>query len=115
MTTPAGEPHLDLVSAVDTAGDTALDAAPDARDGEELDVEAERDKWRERAVIWRERALAAELIAKELGAHVNDLKDNLEDVRLAMRELSAQRQLPAARVGSYTGWRGYVARVLDLD
>jgi hypothetical protein len=124
MTTPAGEPHLDLVpehgALVDQpAGSPAVsesvDTPPDAPGAETPDVEAERDKWRERAVVWRERALASELIAKELGAHLNDVKENLEDVRLAMRELVDQRSLSAPRPAPYTGWRAYVARLLDLD
>ncbi len=127
MTTPAGEPHLDLVpedgvTATLPDGSLALPGlAAGSVDRDTPDVEAERDKWRERAVIWRERALAAELIAKQQGAHLNDVKENLEDIRLAMRGLVDQKfdqkAVPAAPHPALpqTGWKAYVVRLLDLE
>jgi hypothetical protein len=101
-------------------GGGAVTPAPSAEGGEpEPDLEAERDKWRERAIVWRERALAADVVAKELGAHLADVRENLADVRIAMRaltELTEQRPaLGAPSVVPRTGWRAYVARLLDLD
>jgi hypothetical protein len=123
MTTPAGEHHLDLVSEAGATaplpdGSLALPGlAAGSVDRDTPDVEAERDKWRERAVIWRERALAAELIAKQQGAHLNDVKENLEDIRLAMRGLVDQTALPVAPRPELpqTGWKAYVVRLLELD
>jgi hypothetical protein len=121
MTTPAGEPHLDLVpedgvTAPLPDGSLALPGlAAGSVDGD-ASLETERDKWRERAVIWRERALAAELIAQQQGAHLDDVKENLEDIRLAMRGLVDQKAVPAAsRPLPQPAWKAYVVRLLDLD
>jgi hypothetical protein len=51
-------------------------------------LQADRDLWRERAVVWRERAMGADMLVKTLNAHMSDLQVNLEDLRLAMRVLS---------------------------
>jgi hypothetical protein len=53
-------------------------------------LEADRDLWRERAVVWRERAMGADMLVKTLNAHMSDLKINLEDLRLAMRVLDRE-------------------------
>lgn len=50
-------------------------------------VEADRDLWRERAVVWRERAMGADMLIKALNAHMSDLQISLEDLRFAMRVL----------------------------
>lgn len=90
------------------AGTNGVEAEPD--------VEAERDRWRERAIVWRERALAAEVVAKEMSAHLADVRENLEDVRVAMRALTEQQAAIGARpTRPRTGWRAYVAQLLDLD
>jgi hypothetical protein len=68
-------------------------------------LEADRDLWRERAVVWRERAMGADMLVKTLNAHMSDLQINLEDLRLAMRVLGNEGtdvreprgQLPAPR------------------
>ncbi len=51
-------------------------------------LEADRDLWRERAVVWRERAMGADMLVKALNEHMSDLQVNLEDLRMAMRFLS---------------------------
>ncbi len=105
---PSVKPH-------DNAGSVTPAPGPDGVESEP-DVEAERDKWRERAILWRERALAAEVVAKELGEHLADVRENLEDVRAAMRALIEQRSAIGARSATpRSGWREYVARLLDLD
>ena len=57
------------------------------------------------------------MIAKQQGAHLNDVKENLEDIRLAMRGLSDQKAVPAAPSPALpqTGWKAYVVRLLELD
>jgi hypothetical protein len=57
-------------------------------------LEADRDLWRERAVVWRERAMGADMLVKTLNAHMSDLQINLEDLRLAMRVMSANTPVP---------------------
>ena len=47
-------------------------------------MEADRDLWRERAVVWRA-AMGADMLVKTLNADMSDLQINLEDLRLAMR------------------------------
>ena len=142
LTTAVGEPEIDLVSETlerdgpggdaqerhaplvwrsptDEPDDNAAAVTPaPSRDGLEPqpDLDAERDRWRERAIVWRERALAAEVVAKEMGAHLADVKENLEDVRVAMRALTEQQAAISARPARpRTGWRAYVAHLLDLD
>ena len=46
-----------------------------------LQVRAERDRWRERAVLWHERALAAEKLVELLQDHVGDLQAISRDLR----------------------------------
>lgn len=78
------------------------------------ELEAERDKWRERAVIWRERAMAADVVAKELRAHMADLQANLEDVRVVIRTLAEQNTAAAPQTVSVEpAKRGLLARMLD--
>jgi hypothetical protein len=77
------------------------------------ELEAERDKWRERAIVWRERALAAELLAKELGAHLADVRASLEDLRAVVR---AWVQEPAAGPSSpppTPWWRRSLTRLVE--
>jgi hypothetical protein len=57
-------------------------------------LEADRDLWRERAVVWRERAMGADILVKALNAHMSDLQINLEDLRLAMRVLGNEGVAP---------------------
>ena len=52
-------------------------------------LEADRDRWRERAVVWRERAMGADLVVKSLNDHMADLRDNLEDFRMVIRAMSS--------------------------
>lgn len=52
-------------------------------------LEDDRNLWRERAVVWRERALGADMMVKALNAHMSDLRFNVEDLRMAMRAMSA--------------------------
>jgi hypothetical protein len=57
-------------------------------------LEADRDLWRERAIVWRERAMGADVLVKTLNAHLSDLQINLEDLRSAMRMLEAGSPAP---------------------
>jgi hypothetical protein len=57
-------------------------------------LEADRDLWRERAVVWRERAMGADTLVKALNNHMSDLQINLEDLRLAMRVLAGDGVAP---------------------
>ena len=63
------------------AANGEADAAPTAGVTSERASELASDHWRERAVVWRERALAAELVAKVLQRNLNDLHATLEDLR----------------------------------
>ena len=62
-------------------------------------LEADRDLWRERAIVWRERAMGADMLVKTLNAHMSDLQINLEDLRMAMRVMSANTPRPARTTG----------------
>ena len=76
------------------------------------ELEAERDKWRERAIVWRERALAAELLAKELGAHLADVRANLEDLRAVVRAWAQEPAMsPAAPPTAW--WRRSLIRLVE--
>ena len=74
-------------------------------------LEADRDLWRERAVVWRERAMGADMLVKALNAHMSDLQINLEDLRLAMRVLANEgawhrrSPAPSSRLPDLS-WRG---------
>jgi hypothetical protein len=79
-------------------------------------LEADRDRWRERAVVWRERAMGADLLVKTLNAHMSDLQVNLEDLRAAMRMLGNARNAPddpPAITGPTPPNRGVITRFLE--
>jgi hypothetical protein len=79
-------------------------------------LEADRDLWRERAVVWRERAMGADMLVKTLNAHMSDLQINLEDLRLAMRVMSANTPVPPeprAELPAQTPRRSGIDRFLD--
>jgi hypothetical protein len=79
-------------------------------------LEADRDLWRERAVVWRERAMGADMLVKTLNAHMSDLQINLEDLRLAMRVMSANTPVPPeprAELPAQTPRRSGIDRLLD--
>jgi hypothetical protein len=74
-------------------------------------LEADRDMWRERAVVWRERAIGADMLVKALNEHMSDLQVNLDDLRVAMRALGqeplsdARPELPRQDLGWRRGER----------
>jgi hypothetical protein len=79
-------------------------------------LETDRDLWRERAVVWRERAMGADMLVKTLNAHMSDLQINLEDLRLAMRVMSANTPVPPeprAELPAQTPRRSGIDRFLD--
>ncbi len=79
-------------------------------------LEADRDLWRERAVVWRERAMGADMLVKTLNAHMSDLQINLEDLRLAMRVMSANTPVPPeprAELPAQTPRRSGIDRFLE--
>ena len=105
--------RLDPVTTTDLASTTEL--APSTS---ELiaSLEADRDLWRERAVVWRERAMGADMLVKTLNAHMSDLQINLEDLRLAMRVMSANTPVPPeprAELPAQTPRRSGIDRFLD--
>jgi hypothetical protein len=51
--------------------------------------ELESEHWRERAVVWRERALAAELVSRMLQRNLDDLRASLEDLRREAQAVAA--------------------------
>ena len=76
----------------------------------------ESDHWRERAVIWRERTIAAELVAKMLQRNLDDLHATLEDLRREAKAVATAQELEAAthRTGSsMSPWRRFVRDVYD--
>ena len=52
-------------------------------------LEADRDRWRERAIVWRERAMGADMLVNSLNDHMAALRVNLEDLRMAIRVMSS--------------------------
>ena len=105
--------RLDPVTTTELASTTEL--APSTS---ELiaSLEADRDLWRERAVVWRERAMGADMLVKTLNAHMSDLQINLEDLRLAMRVMSANTPVPPeprAELPAQTPRRSGIDRFLD--
>ncbi len=48
-------------------------------------LEDDRDRWRERAVVWRERAMGSDQMVKALNAHMSDLQLIVEDLRMVLR------------------------------
>ena len=74
------------------------------------------DHWRERAVIWRERALAAELVAKVLQRNLNDLHATLEDLRREAKAVATAQELEAAthrRGSGKSPWRRFARDMYD--
>jgi hypothetical protein len=105
----------DPVAATDLAPTTTTELAPSTA---ELiaSLEADRDLWRERAVVWRERAMGADMLVKTLNAHMSDLQINLEDLRLAMRVMSANTPVPPeprAELPAQTPRRSGIDRLLE--
>jgi hypothetical protein len=79
-------------------------------------LEADRDHWRERAVVWRERAMGADMLVKTLNAHMSDLRINLEDLRMAMRPTSANTPAapePSGSLPAQTPRRSRLDRLLE--
>jgi hypothetical protein len=81
-----------------TPADTPAELGPagDAPRAAPRSVEADLDHWRERAVLWRERALAAELVSRMLQRNLDDLRANLDDLRASTSHplpISASRML----------------------
>lgn len=78
-------------------------------------AQLECDHWRERAVLWRERALAAELVVKMLQRNLDDLRANLEDLRNDSREaeLQAPESAPNRFVSEMSPWRRFVRDVYE--
>ena len=80
--------HRDLASQeqADSNGDSP-DASPDdqivapSSDRAAEELESEHGLGDERAVVWRARAMAAELVAKMLQRNLDDLRANVEDLR----------------------------------
>jgi hypothetical protein len=89
---------------------------PASRVTSELATDLASDHWRERAVIWRERAIAAELVAKMLQRNLDDLHATLEDLRREAKAVATAQELEAAthRTGSaMSPWRRFVRDVYD--
>src|SRR3954469_18843550 len=86
------------------AANGEADAASTVGETSQRASELASDHWRERAVIWRERTLAAELLAKVLQRNLNDLHATVEDLRREARAVAAAQELEAAthRTGSAT-------------
>ncbi len=113
---------LDDQVELDLTANGRVTANGEAADGPTSRVTSERasdlasDHWRERAVIWRERALAAELVAKMLQRNLDDLHATLEDLRREAKAVATAQELEAAthRTGSATSpWRRFVRDVYD--
>jgi hypothetical protein len=75
---------------------TSRPALPGTSPNELAALESDRDSWQERAVIWRERALASLALARELQDHIDDLRANIDDLRLATQAGSAEAVESAA-------------------
>ena len=93
-----------------TAGES--NAGPSSERGSEL----ASDHWRERAVLWRERAIAAELVAKMLQRNLDDLHASLEDLRREAKAVATAKQLDAATNRTDTvmpPWRRFVRDLTD--
>jgi hypothetical protein len=79
-------------------------------------TQLESDHWRERAVLWRERALAAELVVKMLQRNLDDLRANVEDLRVEQRELAKRQELESAShraASEMSPWRRFVNDMSD--
>ena len=77
-------------------------------------VELESEHWRERAIVWRERAMGAELVAKMLQRNLDDLRANVEDLRLKVEAAAAaDAKRTAAIASAQTPWRRFVRDMYD--
>jgi hypothetical protein len=107
-------PELDLAGQELAELGGAPAATPDDEDllGPSSDRAAElvTDHWRERAIVWRERAMGAELVAKMLQRNLDDLRANLEDLRLKVEAADEQR---AAIASSASPWRRFARDMYD--
>ena len=77
-------------------------------------VELESEHWRERAIVWRERAMGAELVAKMLQRNLDDLRANLDDLRLKVEAAAAADAKRAAAItAAETPWRRFARDMYD--
>src|SRR3954451_3136340 len=74
-----------------TANGEAADP-PVSRGSSERAGDLASDHWRERAVLWRERAIAAELVAKMLQRNLDDLHATLEDLRREAKAVATAQE-----------------------
>ena len=94
---PAGQPEHAIGPGEDRPGEMVL-----STNGSQLStelapttaeliaaLEADRDRWRERAIVWRERAMGADMLVNSLNDHMAALRVNLEDLRMAIRVMSS--------------------------
>ena len=106
--------ELDLTANGPAVANGEAADGPTSRVTSERASDLESDHWRERAVIWRERAQAAELVAKMLQRNLDDLHATLEDLRREAKAVATAQELEAAthRTGSaMTPWRRFVRDV----
>jgi hypothetical protein len=110
--------EVDDVDVSSDADDLDLSGAEAAENGRsERAAELSNDHWRERAIVWRERALAAELVSRMLQRNLDDLRANLDDLR---REAEAVRDAQQHSLGRGTAspttlspWRQYLRDLYD--
>jgi hypothetical protein len=102
--------QLDLATQDPSAFNGDSPAAPSSDRGAEL----ESEHWRERAIVWRERAMAAELVAKMLQRHLDDVRANLEDLRRKVDAAEvAEAERTAAIAAAETPWRRFTRDMYD--
>jgi hypothetical protein len=71
-------------------------------------VGLESEHWRERAIVWRERAMGAELVAKMVQRNLDDLRANLEDLRARLEVFAAaEAERQSAIASSESPWRRF--------
>jgi hypothetical protein len=108
--------ELDLAAHELAETNGVLAAAPADRDrtpSSERGATLESEHWRERAIVWRERAMGAELVAKMLQRNLDDLRANLEDLRRKIDAAAADAERTAAIASSEPPWRRFVRDVYD--
>jgi len=79
-------------------------------------AQLESDHWRERAVLWRERALAAELVVKMLQRNLDDLRGNLADLRREAEQWARPQELESTwhrSESEISPWRRFVRDLYD--
>jgi hypothetical protein len=104
-----GGPELDIAAQelTETSGQ-----APGASSDRAVELESEH--WRERAIVWRERAMGAELVAKMLQRNLDDLRANLDDLRLKVEAAAAADAKRAAAIAvAETPWRRFARDMYD--